>query len=138
MAGRISTLFIVAAAAASVTGCGSEISAKNDAPEVVPFSQRLSALSPVWRNATSIRAINDSGQSCDRISASAFQQTYKGLAMWHARCRDGGNWAIFIGDKGNAQVASCSMDAGGPVPACQPITASVPDEKYAEHSSVKA
>ena len=136
--GRTSTLFIIAAAAAFVAGCGTQKSTNSDAPKEAPFSQRLRSLSPAWRNAMLIRAINDSGQVCDRINASAFQQTYKGLGMWHARCHDGGNWAIFIGDKGNAQVASCSIDAGGPIPACRPITASVPDEKHAEHSGVRA
>jgi hypothetical protein len=136
MTGRTSTLFIVAAAAAFVAGCGTQKSAKSDAPKEAPFSQRLRSLSAAWRNATLIRAINDSGQVCDRINASAFQQTYKGLGMWHARCHDGGNWAIFIGDKGNAQVAPCSTDVGNPVPACLPIPAGVEAARRASSQGV--
>jgi len=107
-------------------GCGrsSDTTGKRaETPLAAPtFSDRLGRAGPTWRNAILLRAITDSDRTCDRVTASAYQQAYKGMGMWRVGCHDGGNWAVFIGPKGNAQVGQCSA-LGTNVPRCETLAA---------------
>ena len=76
-----------------------------------PYQDRLLGLSVLNRSLGLRRAIQDTGQSCRRITASAYQEPYKGQHLWVGRCEPEGDYAIFIGPNGDAQVRRCA-DAG--------------------------
>jgi hypothetical protein len=53
------------------------------------------------------RAIYDSGAACQTVTTAGYVQEHDNLSMWTASCADGGNWAIFVGPDGTAQVRRC-------------------------------
>ena len=86
-----------------------------------PGSDQLKALSPQMRKLGLYRAVRDSGLRCKRVDAGAYQQEYKNMAMWVARCSDSGDVAIFIGANGDVQVRRCGQAAQLGLPECKPI-----------------
>lgn len=103
--GLIFTLACLAAA------CGDQDKAPRG--DVVPntFDEQLRDLSPSARNLGLRNAILDSGARCERVDRSAFQQPYKGTAMWLAHCTNTGDFAVFVGRTGYAQVVRCDAVA---------------------------
>jgi hypothetical protein len=84
-----------------------------------PYHDRLLALSVLNRSLGLRRAIQDSSQSCQRITASAYQERYKQLELWVGRCDPEGDYAIFIGPNGEAQVRRCKDTKDLMLPACR-------------------
>jgi hypothetical protein len=83
------------------------------------YVEKLRALSPQHRDLALRRAIQDSGQSCKRITSSQETGTYKNMASWTAHCEGGRDWAIFIAPNGDAQVRSCKHVEQLGLPACR-------------------
>ena len=73
-----------------------------------PHSDQLKAMSEPSRNLGLYRAIRDSGQKCKKVEGGGYQQEYRNLAMWTARCSDTGAWAIFIAPNADVQVRPCA------------------------------
>lgn len=73
-----------------------------------PYQERLAALSELDRSLALRRAVQDAGEPCKRIEASAYQGIYKSLHMWTARCSEGREWGLFIAPNGDVQVRSCA------------------------------
>lgn len=71
------------------------------------FQQQMEALSPVNRGLALRRAVQDSGELCKRVTASAYQGDYKALKMWTLRCSDSGDWGLFLAANGDVQVRAC-------------------------------
>jgi hypothetical protein len=84
-----------------------------------PQSDQLKALSPPMRNLGLYRAIRDNGQRCKRVEAASYQQEYKTMAMWTARCSDSGDWAIYIAPTGDVQVSPCANARELGLPECR-------------------
>ena len=82
------------------------------------YVEKLRALSPQNRDLALRRAIQDSGQSCKRITGSEETGAYKNMATWTARCEGGRDWAIFIAPNGDAQVRSCKHVQQLGLPGC--------------------
>jgi hypothetical protein len=76
-----------------------------------PMSDQLKALSEPSRNLGLYRAIRDNGRRCKRVDQAVYQQQYKTMAMWTARCSDTGDYAVYIAPNGDVQVSACK-DAG--------------------------
>jgi len=93
-----------------------------------PYVDRLKALSEVNRGLALRRAIHDAGQRCKRVESSAYQEEYKNLSVWTARCSDG-EWSLFIAPNGDVQVRSCKEVKALGLPECRS------DEKPAESSA---
>jgi hypothetical protein len=97
-----------------------------------PMSDQLKALSEPTRNLGLYRAIRDNGRLCKRVDQGAYQQQYKTMAMWTARCSDSGDYAVYIAPTGDVQVSHCkdAKELGLPecrmsgAPAAQPGKAS--------------
>jgi hypothetical protein len=84
-----------------------------------PHSDQLRAMSEDGRNLGLYRAVRDSGERCKRVEEGAYQQDYKNMAMWTARCSDSGEVAVFIAPNGDVQVRPCRDAATLGLPACK-------------------
>ncbi len=82
------------------------------------FHDRISALDDLQRGAVLRNAIRTSGESCDRVEASAFQQDYENLKMWTAKCQTS-TYAVFLAATGDVQVRPCSQTVELKLPACR-------------------
>jgi hypothetical protein len=70
------------------------------------YVEKLKALSEANRGLALRRAIQDAGQRCKRVESSGYQENYKNMSVWTARCSDG-EWSLFIAPNGDVQVRSC-------------------------------
>lgn len=82
------------------------------------FHDRMSALDDLQRGAALRNAIRTSGESCDRVAASAFQQDYENLKMWTAKCQTS-TYAVFLAATGDVQVRPCTQTVELKLPACR-------------------
>lgn len=84
-----------------------------------PYQERLLGLSVLNRSLGLRRAIQDAGQTCRRITATGYQQPYKGQHLWIGRCAPDGDYAIFVAPNGNVQVRRCRDVKDLMLPACR-------------------
>jgi hypothetical protein len=84
-----------------------------------PPSDQLKGMSDNGRRLGLYRAVRDSGQRCKRVDAAAYQQEYKNMAMWVARCSDSGDWAVFIAPNGDVQARGCRHAGTLGLPECR-------------------
>ena len=84
-----------------------------------PLSDQLKALSEPSRNLGLYRAIRDNGRRCKRVERGAYQEQYKTMAMWTARCSDSGDWAVYIAPNGDVQVSPCGDARTLGLPECR-------------------
>jgi hypothetical protein len=84
-----------------------------------PMSDQLKTLSEPTRNLGLYRAIRDNGRRCKRVDRAAYQQPYKSMAMWTARCSDSGGWAVYIAPNGDVQVSACKDARELGLPECR-------------------
>ena len=98
------------AAAMLLAGCdgGSAPTKTRSIVPANPFQEKLANLSELNRSLALRRAVQDTGEPCKRIEASAYQGMYKSLHMWTARCSEGRDWGLFIAPNGDVQVRSCA------------------------------
>jgi hypothetical protein len=90
------------------------------------YSNRLMKLSDIQQRAVMRRAILDGVQYCKQVLATAYQGSYKNLVMWTAHCAKGGDYAVYIGPDGSAQVRPCTDLAKLNLPLCRlPVAPSV-------------
>jgi hypothetical protein len=88
-----------------------------------PMSDQLRTLSEPMRNLGLYRAIRDNGRRCKRVESAAYQQQYKSMAMWTARCSDTGDFAVYIAPNGDVQVSPCRDSATLDLPTCSALPA---------------
>jgi hypothetical protein len=116
---------LMAGAAAALALAGCEDGAPEPQRTVVkpanPTSEGLMKLTELYRFLGLRRAIVDNGQRCKKVDRGHYQQDFKNMAMWTARCTDTGEWAVFIAPNGNVQVRRCGNLASIKLPACKPI-----------------
>ena len=89
-----------------------------------PFQEKLAGLSDLNRSLALRRAVQDAGETCKRIDASAYQGLYKSLHMWTARCSEGngsagGQFGLFIAPNGDVQVRRCEHLTQLKLPECK-------------------
>lgn len=114
----------VVVALALLGGCGegAQAPAANQASAPVTirndFHEDMMRLDDLQRGAALRRAIRSSGESCDRVEASSFQQDHANLKMWNARCQ-GTAYAVFLAVNGEVQVRKCADLASLGLPACR-------------------
>lgn len=98
---------------------------ENTATVVVanPYAERLKSMSAPYRDLAMRNAVRDSGQHCQRVETSRYQEDYKNMSMWTAHCSDTGDWAIFIAPGGDAQVRPCADSKSLGIPECVAETA---------------
>ena len=84
-----------------------------------PFVDQLKGLSEPNQGLALRRAIQDSKQRCKKVDQSGYQEDYKNMSMWVARCSDSGDWALFIAPKADVQVRSCKDVKTLDLPECR-------------------
>jgi hypothetical protein len=89
-----------------------------------PFQEKLAGLSELNRSLALRRAVQDAGEPCKRIDASAYQGLYKSLHMWTARCSEasgasGQQFGLFIAPNGDVQVRRCEHLKQLKLPECK-------------------
>ena len=77
-------------------------------PPANPYVQRLESLDPLRQKAVLRQAIVDSNQRCGRIERTGRIPPFKNLVGWSAHCNPGGDYLVYIGPDGSAQVRSCT------------------------------
>lgn len=90
-----------------------------------PYHEKMLALSPTSRMLALRRAIQDEGNSCPRITDSAYQQQHEGMAMWTARCSNG-DWAVYVAPSGIVQTRPCAHAKQLGLPECLSLPAKDP------------
>jgi hypothetical protein len=115
-------LVAVAAFGLLLAGCEDGAPERNVTRVVAanPMSDQLKTVSEPTRNLGLYRAIRDNGQRCKRVDRGAYQQQYKTMAMWTARCSDTGDYAVYIGPSGDVQVSACADARELGLPECKP------------------
>ncbi len=128
----MSARMIAAVFGATLLGaCGSDTAAPSGntvAPVTTirnDYHERMSVLSDLQRGAALRNAIRSSGESCDRVEASAFQQDHENLKMWTAKCQRT-TYAVFLAATGDVQVRSCADAAMLRLPACRDMEVAAP------------
>ncbi|HEX8450191.1 MAG TPA: hypothetical protein VF652_11435 [Allosphingosinicella sp.] len=123
-----------AACLALLAGCDDGASNREVTRVVVanPMSDQLKALSAPSRNLGLYRAIRDNGRRCKRVDQGAYQQQYKTMAMWTARCSDTGDYSIYIAPNGDVQVSACKDAKELGLPECRPAPASAQSDEASE------
>lgn len=105
----LATFALLVAAASALAGCD-ESEPRNVTKIVVhkdnPYHAKMLAMSETNRMLALRRAIQDDGGSCPRISDSAYQEQYQGMAMWTVRCSNG-DWAVYVAPNGTVQSRPC-------------------------------
>ena len=114
-------------AALLIAGCGGsgedgEASNTIKMTAATPYVDQLKALDETNRGLALRRAIKDSGHECKRVERSAYQQDYRNMSMWVARCSDSGAWSLFIAPNGDVQVRACENAAELELPECRIAT----------------
>jgi hypothetical protein len=84
-----------------------------------PHHEGLMRLSQPMRHLALMRAIRDSGKRCRRVEAGAYQEQYRNMAMWVARCQDQRQWAIYLAPNGDVQARDCAQQQQLGLPACR-------------------
>ncbi|WCT73562.1 hypothetical protein PQ455_18455 [Sphingomonas naphthae] len=77
------------------------------AAPVNAYQQQLLRLPVVQQRAALRSSILGSGLYCRRIGDVAYQQPYKNLFMWVARCDSGADYGLFVGPDGTVQPRLC-------------------------------
>jgi hypothetical protein len=109
-------LLLVAAGACDGGGAPSATRTMKPSSEYV---DKLKGLSELNRGLALRRAVQDTGGACKKVDEGRYQQDYRNLSMWVARCSDGNDWAIFIAPNGDVQVRDCKQSATLGLPACR-------------------
>jgi hypothetical protein len=98
-----------AALALALAGCeGGAPEAANEVNAVVPGPEatenRLETMPEGQRNAVFFRGIQDAGYECQNVVSSEAAGEHQGFPIWTARCINGREWTIVIGNDGTASV----------------------------------
>lgn len=102
-----------AAALLALAACGDrDDDARNAAADTAAPGQNYQAeiqgMEEGQRNAVFIRAIRDADleRTCQGVETSSYAGETEGVPTWVARCNDGVEWLVMIGENGTAQVIS--------------------------------
>ena len=92
--------------------CGEVDSTENQAvsagPAAPSYGDRVASLSDGQRRALFLRAIRDAALDCQEVTGASEAGRYRGLPVWRATCRGGGNWTIVINEQGWAQILNAN------------------------------
>jgi hypothetical protein len=121
MLNRAKAAGIAAMLMLGLAGCdgGGEPANTTKVTASTPYIEKLRALSEMNRGLALRRAIQDTGQACKKVDQSGYQEDYKNMSVWVARCSDGNDWALFVAPNGDVQVRSCAQSAQLGLPACR-------------------
>lgn len=73
------------------------------------YIAEVTALPPGQLRGVLYRAIVDGGETCQAIQDFAREPDRDGKPTWSARCKEGSEWVIVLGNDGIAQVTGASV-----------------------------
>jgi hypothetical protein len=114
----VALVIFLLAGACGDAGTPTPQAAKAGKAEDNPAHQQLLTARPVDRMLALRRAIQDDEGSCNKVTGSAYQQQYKGMAMWVAFCSSG-PWAVYVAPSGDIQARPCKDSATLGLPECR-------------------
>ena len=82
------------------------------------FNDQMLTLTPANQRGALRRAVTLENMRCGRLSQALYRGRFGNLGYWQGRCDPGGDYAVFLGPDGTAQVRQCSEMAGLKLPAC--------------------
>ena len=106
---------------------GGALAAMAAAQPAATFSARMKALTDLQRRGAIRGAIVGSGERCPKIAGVAYQQPYRNLDMWTARCNGATprerpyDYGVFLGPDGDVQVRSCADLVALKLPVCRGV-----------------
>jgi hypothetical protein len=113
-------LTVLAAAPLLVAGCNEPATTAPRQPITVrsDAQNQLHQASDLNRHIGLKRAIQASGQRCQRVDRSGYVQEHNNLSLWMASCDGKTDYSIFVGPDGSVQVRRCAEHAQLKLPAC--------------------
>jgi len=106
------------AAIMALAGLALHAPATAQQPTANSFSDRLERLDELQRYASLRAVLANSGQVCRRVESAQRRGNLRNLSMWAVRCTPTGDYGVFIGPDGSAQVRSCADIAQLKLPTC--------------------
>ena len=100
----IGTGTALALALAGCEGGAPEAANKIEVPGPEATENRLETMAEGQRNAVFFRGIQDAGHECQNVVSSEAAGEHQGFPIWTARCINGKEWTIVIGNDGTASV----------------------------------
>jgi hypothetical protein len=91
------------------------------APPANPYNDRLLRLDRVNQLAVMRQAIVNGEGRCAHVVGAAYRGPFRNLHRWDAACDRGGNYAVFVGPDGTAQVRACTDLQTLRLPLCRPV-----------------
>lgn len=136
MSSRIAACLTGLLAAGLLAGCGpSERQAGANAQEpkikiANPTHDGLLKAEPWQQRLSMMRAIRSAGYRCQRVDNAGYQEEYKNMRMWVARCeQEQKTFAVYVAPNGEAQARDCA-DAGTlSLPRCEGLPPPAPDDR---------
>ena len=99
---------LYAAGALVLAGCDGTTPPGNVTSDPVAageYKKKIDALATRQRDAVMLRAVRDAGHDCQHVVGSAYQGLQFDMPSWVARCSDGRDWLVMLGQDGKAYVA---------------------------------
>lgn len=88
-----------------------------------PFNDQFKRLAPADRDGALRRAVTLENQRCGRVTGRLYRGMYDNLGYWQVRCKPGGDYAVFLGPGGEAQVRLCGDLKALKLPECRAFPA---------------
>ncbi len=113
-------LIAMIAAPLLASACNETATTEPNQPIVVrsEAQDQLHQLDDLNRHIGLKRAIQASGNRCQRVDSSGYVQEHDNLSVWMATCDAKTEYSIFVGPDGSAQVRRCAEHAELKLPAC--------------------
>jgi hypothetical protein len=132
--------------AALVAACGeADVAGNGNAPRIRMANEHheeLLRLSPDLQRIGLMRAIRQTGNRCQRVDNTGYQQEYRNMRMWVAMCgQEQKSFAVYIAPNGDVQVRDCAEAGQLALPRCQPLPPAAPTRggpQFQEGASDKA
>lgn len=93
----------------------------------------LLQLPPNGQRLAMMRAIRGTGNRCQRVDNTGYQEEYRNMRMWVAVCgEENKSYAVYIAANGDVQVRDCAEAGQLALPRCQGLPPPVPDDSGPE------
>jgi len=123
---------LLAPFAALAAGCGGADYTVNEQEPGIRIANKhhdeLMALTPNLQRLAMMRAIRGTGNRCQRVDNTGYQEEYRNLRMWVAVCpEEKKSFAVYIAPNGDVQVRDCAEAGQLELPRCEGLPPPVPD-----------
>jgi hypothetical protein len=123
-------------AASLLAGCGApgdrQTGANAQEPKIRIANKEhddLLKLPPNLQRLAMMRAIRSTGNRCQRVENAGYQEEYRNMRMWVARCDvEQKSFAVYIAANADVQVRDCAEAGTLSLPRCEGLPPPMPDD----------